>query len=145
MGNFVFNISKGRGAYYGTLPQTNDAIIVIPIEASGVEADSVLVDYADVSTLLAAATNEQTTLGRKTVTSATVTVDNTNDRVDVDIADQTWPASAGNPISDLLFAYDNDTTSGTDSNLVPMTWHDFVATPDGSDLTAAINVFYRAS
>ena len=145
MADLVFNIAKGKVAYYATLPAANDALIVIPIEASGVEADALIRDYDDVATLLAAATNEQTTMGRKTITSVTVTVDDTNDRVDVDIADITWTAATGNAISDLLIAYDPDTTGGTDSSLIPLTWHDFVATPDGSDLVATVNNFYRAS
>jgi hypothetical protein len=29
--------------------------------------------------------------------------------------------------------------------VVPMTQHDFAITPDGSDITATIAVFYRAS
>ena len=34
-----------------------------------------------------------------------------------------------------------------DANIVPLTMHDFVVTPDGSDMTAQINTagFYRAS
>lgn len=145
MSDFVFNIAKGRVAYYAGLPAASDAIIVIPIEASGVESDAVLRDYDDVATLLAAATNEQTTMGRKTITSVTVTVDDANDRVDVDIADQVWAAAAGNAISDLLIAYDPDTTGGTDSSLIPLSWHDFPITPDGSDVTAGVANFYRAS
>lgn len=145
MADMVFNIAKGRVAYYATLPAANDALIVIPIESSGVESDATLRDYDTVSALLAAANNEQSTMGRKTVTSVTVTVDDTNDRVDVDIADQVWTAATGNAISDLLIAYDPDTTGGTDADLIPLTWHDFAITPDGSDVTATIANFYRAS
>ena len=41
----------------------------------------------------------------------------------------------------------DDTTAGTDANIVPLTMHDFVVTPDGSDITAQIAAagFYRAS
>lgn len=145
MADFVFNIAKGKVAYYGTLPATNDALIVIPIESSGVEADATIQDYDDVAAILAATTNEQTTMGRKTITSVTVTVDDTNNRVDVDIADITWTGATGNAISDLLIAYDPDTTGGTDSSLIPLTWHDFSITPDGSDVTATVANFFRAS
>lgn len=147
MADLVFNVSKGQVAYWAGLPAANDALIVIPIEASGVESDATIRDYDDVATLLAAANNEQSTMGRKTVTSVTVTVDDSNDRVDVDFADQTWTAATGNAISDLMVAYDPDTTGGTDSSLRPLTWHDFVATPDGTDLVAQLNSagFYRAS
>jgi hypothetical protein len=44
-----------------------------------------------------------------------------------------------------VIGYDSDTTGGTDTGVVPCTMHDFVVTPDGSDITAAIAVFYRAS
>lgn len=139
MGNIVFNIAKGRIAYYGSLPATNDAIIVVPIETSGIVADSVMVDYDDLAALLAGPSNEQTTMGRKTAASVTVTVDDTNDRVVIDCADITWTAYAGNAISALVFCYDPDTTTSTDSSLVPLAKLDCVTTPDGSDFTAVIN------
>lgn len=145
MADFVFNIAKGRVAHYGTLPAANDALIVIPIEASGVESDATLIDYDTVAAILAAANNEQSTMGRKTITSVTVTVDDANNRTDVDIADQVWTAATGNAISDLLIAYDPDTTGGDDTALIPLTWHDFSITPDGSDVTATIANFFRAS
>jgi hypothetical protein len=145
LADFVFNIAKGRVAELAALAAANDALIVIPIEATGVEADGTLVDYDTVAAILAASNNEQSTMGRKSVTSATVTVDDSNNRVDVDIADQTWSDATGNAISDLLIAYDADTTGGTDANLVPLTWHDFAITPDGSDVTVNISNFYRAA
>lgn len=140
MANFVFNISKGRFVHYCTMPETNDGIIVVPIEASGVEADATLKDYDTLAALLAAANNEQTTMGRKTIAggSVTVTVDDTNERVDVDAPDQTWTAATGNAISDVLFGYDPDTTGGTDTAIIPMTWHDFSVTPDGSDIVLQV-------
>lgn len=148
MGNFVHNIAKGRPNEWGQMAGANDAFIVYPVEASGVEADSVLIDYDTLSALLAAANNEQATMGRKTVTSSvTVTVDDTNDRQELDIPDQTWTAATGNPISDIGTAYDYDTTAGTDANIVPCTWHDASATPAGGDITAQIhaNGIYRAA
>lgn len=147
MADLVLNIALGKVAYLAGLPATNDALIVVPLEATGLVADSVMKDYDDLSTLLAGATNEQTTLGRKTITAVTVTVDDTNDRVDADFADVTWTAATGNAIGALLVCYDGDTTAGTDTNIVPLTKHDFTVTPDGSDLVAQIATagFYRAS
>lgn len=144
MADFVFNIAKGKLAYYAGLPAANDALIAIPIEASGVESDAILKDYDTVSVLLAAANNEQSTMGRKTLASATTTVDDTNDRNNMDCADITWTGATGNAISDILICYDPDTTGGTDADLVPLTWHDFSATPDGSDITATVSDFARA-
>ena len=143
----VFNIAKGKVAYYAGLPATNDAIIAIPLETSGLESDATLQDYDNVSALLAGATNEQSTMGRKTAASVTVTVDDTNNRVDVDCADITWTAATGNAVSRLLFCYDPDTTGGSDTDLIPLVVDDFVATPAGGDITyqVAASGFFRAS
>jgi hypothetical protein len=143
--SFVFNIAKGKIAYYAGLPAANDALIAIPIEASGVESDATLIDYDTVSALLAAANNEQSTMGRKTLASVSVTVNDTSDRVDLDSADIVWTTATGNAISDILICYDPDTTGGTDADLIPLSWHDFAATPDGTDITATVSDFARAS
>ena len=148
MADIVFNIAKGRVAYYAGLPAASDALIVVPIETTGIVADATMIDYDDLSTLLAGASNEQSTMGRKTITSGvTVTTDDTNDRVDVDMADIVWTAATGNAISALLVCYDGDTGAGTDANIIPLVKLDCVMTPDGSDFTAVIAAagFYRAA
>jgi len=145
VGSFTFNIAKGKVGYYAGLPASSDALIAIPIEASGVEADATLIDYDDVATLLAASNNEQSTMGRKTLASVTWTVNDSSDRGEADCADITWSSATGNAISDILICYDPDTGAGTDSSLIPLTWHDFSATPDGSDITATVSDFFRAS
>lgn len=139
MANEVFNISKGRFAHWCTLPAASDALIVVPIMTTGLVSDATLRDIDDLATILAGATDEQTTMGRKTVTaSVTSIVDDTNDWVDVDMPDQVWTAATGSAISKLFICYDGDTTGGTDSNILPLTHHDFPITPDGSDVTAQI-------
>lgn len=149
MADVVFNIAKGKVVTYCELAGgANDALIVVPLEASGIEADAAIVDHDTLSALLAGTSNEQTTMGRKTISaSVTITVDDTNNRVDVDIPDQVWTAATGNAIGDLLICYDGDTTAGTDANIIPLTLHDFAITPDGSDVTAQIAAagFFRAS
>lgn len=149
MANWVFNRALGRVHEFATLPQTNDAFIAVPLETAGLEADATLRDYDDLASLLAGTTNEQVTMGRKTFTAGiAITVDDTNNRVDIDMNDITWVAAAGNAISALILCYDNDTTAGTDANIVPMCKWDFVATPDGStDIVAVVPAtgFYRAS
>jgi len=138
MADIVFNIALGKLAYYASLPAANDALIAVPLETSGIVSDATMKDIDDLSTLLAGATNEQTTMGRKTLASVTVTVDDTNDRVDIDCADIVWTAATGNAISAIAICYDPDTTTGTDSDLVLLSKHDFVATPAGGDITAVI-------
>ncbi|MEU8886737.1 hypothetical protein [Streptomyces sp. NPDC048442] len=145
MANLVFNIALGRLATLAALPATNDALIAVPIETSGIVGDSTMRDYADLGSLLAGASNEQTTMGRKTLASVTVGMDNANDRVNIDAADITWTAATGNAISAVIICYDPDTTGGTDSDCVPLTKHDVTMTPDGSDFTLTIADFARVS
>jgi hypothetical protein len=154
MADFVFNIAKGKVHQFVENVKlgspANSRLKVIPIETTGIEADSTLKDYDELNALLAGTSNEQTTMGRKTVTAAniTITVDDTNDRVDLDQADITWTAATGNAISALVVVYCPDgVTPGADTTFVPLTKHDFVVTPDGSDITAVIAAagFFRAS
>ncbi|MFB7776922.1 hypothetical protein [Streptomyces bauhiniae] len=144
MANIVFNIAKGRLAAYADLPLTNDALIMVPLAAAGLGSDATLMDCATLTAVKAAAT-EQTTLGRKTLTGVTVTVDNTNDRVNLDCADVTWTATAGAAIGAVVICYDGDTTAGTDADIIPLTKHDVSMTPDGSDFTLTISDFARSS
>lgn len=155
MADFVFNIAKGRVVELYNRVKSNDpansAFIVMLLETSGLESDATLKDKDDFAALVSGATNEQTTLGRKTLTDSDLAAlpapDDTNDRYDVDLPDVTWTAGTGNAVSKLVIGYDSDTTGGTDSGIIPLTCHDFVVTPDGTDIQAVINAsgFYRAS
>lgn len=139
MADVVMNIALGKVKYYWELPAASDAIIVVVLESSGIEADGTLRDYDDLSALLGGSSNEQTTMGRKTINSGiTITVDDTNNRLDIDCADQVWTGASGNAVGALLFCYDGDTGAGTDSAITPLHKHDFSITPDGSDVTAQI-------
>jgi len=153
----VFNIALGRVAeLYNRVDlsdPTNAALIIVVLAAAGIESDAVLKDMDTLAAVVAGTTNEVTNSGyaRKTLTDADIVAfapDDTNNRVDLDIPDQTWTAvAAGDGWNDLLVCYDSDTTGGTDANIVPLTMHDFAVTPDGSDITAQIAAagFYRAS
>ena len=139
MADVVMNIALGKVKYYWELPAATDGIVVVVLESSGLETDATLRDYDDLSTLLAGASNEQTTMGRKSITSGiTITVDDTNNRLDIDCPDQVWTGASGNAVGALLFCYDDNTGTGTDTNIVPLHKHDFSITPDGSDVTAQI-------
>ena len=156
MADFVFNIAKGRAAELYNRVDSNDpansALIVVAIDANG-DTDATMRDRDDLAALLGGTANEVTNSGyaRKVLTDSDLTAfapDDTNDRVDLDIPDQTWTGvAAGDAWTDLLICYDNDTTGGTDASIVPLTCHDFAITPSGSDITAQINAagFYRAS
>ncbi len=156
MADFVFNIAKGRVAELYNRVKSNDpansALIIVVIDANG-DTDATMKDRDDLAALLGGTANEvtNTNYARKTLTDADLAAfapDDTNDRVDLDIPDQTWTAvAAGTAWTDLLVCYDPDTTGGTDSAIIPLTCHDFPVTPDGSDITAQINAagFFRAS
>lgn len=153
MANNVFNIAKGRVVELYNRVKGNDpansALILVPLETSGLEADNVLIDKDDLAALLAGTTNEQTTMGRKTLTDAQLAAlpapDDTNDRYEVSLPAVTWTAATGNAISKIAVCYDADTTAGTDANILPLCMFDAVATPDGNDLVLNSGVFFRAS
>lgn len=152
MANGVFNVALGKAGYLSTLPAANDALVYVLLKSSGLEADDTLRDHDTLAAVLASTNDEAdfTNYVRKTVTSATPGVDDTNNRLDVDIADQTWTSAGGaanNTLGKLIVGYDPDTTGGSDSDIIPLTYHDFTATTDGNDLNAQMAAagYYRAA
>jgi len=145
MGNITFNVALGRVAHYATLPGTNDALILVPLEATGLVTDATMRDYDTLALVLAGASNEQTTIGRKTITSVTATVNDTDDRVDCDFADQVYSSPSGAALGAFLVCYDPDTTGGDDTTIIPLTKHDYALTPEGDSLTVTVADFFRAS
>lgn len=163
MADFVFNRAKGRGTQWVELiignaaPYVN-AQLVVTLWRRGSQTDAAIKDFDDVAAIEADAQLAELVSGtnanyvEKLVNEATVTrtYDDTNEWVDVDMPDQTWTAlgAGGTAITDLLIAFDNDSTAGTvrDSAVVPWTFHGFSVTADGSDVTAQIATagFFRA-
>ena len=156
MGDFVFNVAKGRVAELFERVAQNDpansALIVVVVNSTA--TDATLKDLDTLALVLADANTAEVTntnYARKTLTDAdlsAISPDDANDRMDLDFADQTWSAvAAGDSWTDLLVCYDGDTTGGTDANIIPLTQHDFAVTPDGSDITAQLAAagFFRAS
>lgn len=145
MADFVFNIAKGATAEMVRDSAANLLILLLKVA----EADATMKDYDTVAALIAGTPDEAdfTNYARKTGLTGTITVDDTNDRVDNDCADQTWTAAGGasnNTLTDLVFAYQN---AAADATRIPCTNHDFAVTTDGSDLTAQLNAagFIRQS
>ncbi len=145
MANITFNVALGRAAALAALPAASDALILIPLESSGLETDAVLKDKDTFADVVAGTTNEQTTIGRKTLSSITVTVNDTADRVEIDAADVTWTSPTGNPVGAMVVVYDPDSGTGTDADLIPITKADVTWSPDGTTFTLAIADFFRAS
>lgn len=160
MADLVCNIAKGRFAeLYNRVDSndpTNSALVVAVFTVTGgVSAQDAAIRDADTLAAVEAVTDvtEVTNSGyaRRVLTDADLVAfapDDVNDRVDLDIPDQTWTSvAAGSAWTKLVIGYDNDTTAGTDANIIPGTAHDFAVTPDGSDITAQIAAagFYRAT
>lgn len=146
MADGVFNIAKGAAAEKFRDAAANGIILLL--KANETEAD--LIDHDELNAMLGAAGNTEadfTNYARKTGLSGSITVDDTNDRVDVDIPDQTW-TSAGNGTNNTLtkavFAYEE---SAADTGRIPLTHQDFSVTTDGTDLTIQLDGsgFYRAA
>ena len=154
MASFVFNIAKGRVVEFYNRVDSDDpaasTLVLVVIDANG-DTDATMKDRDDLAALLGGTANEvtNTNYARKTLTQAdlsAIAVDDTNDRFDIDFADQTWSAvAAGTAWTDIIVCY--SPSAGADSTIIPMTCHDFVATPDGNDITATVNAagFFRAS
>lgn len=138
MANLVTNVGKGRFVYYATLPAASDSLIAVVLEAAGLESDDALQDYNDLAALLAGPSNEQTTMGRKTLANVVVNKNDSANTVSIDCDDVTWTAATGNATGKLLVCY-VPATGAADNTIIPLTLHDFNVTPDGTDITVQIN------
>lgn len=159
MADSVINIAKGSVAGYYRRVDGNDpansALLIVLLASSGLESHATLIDMDTLAAVVAGATNEATNTGyaRKTLTDADLTAfapDDTNNRVDLDIPDQTWTGVANDgtgAIGAVLICYDGDTTGGADTAIEPLTLHDFAVTPTGGDITMQVAAagFFRAS
>lgn len=145
MADQVFNIAKGAFAEKIRDAATNVGIMLLKTA----EADATLIDYDTLAAILAGANTEAdfTNYARKTGLTGTVTVDDTNDRVDCDLPDQTWTTAGGATNNTLAKAIVFYQESAADSGRVPLTHHDFVETTTGSDITLQVNAsgFARAA
>lgn len=146
MADGIFNIAKG--AFAEKIRDSASAVGVMLMKAN--ESESTFRDRDDLAAILAAGGNTEadfTNYARKTGLTGTVTVDDTNDRVDCDIADQTWTSAGGASNNTLTKAVVYYQESAADSGRVPLSHHDFAVTTDGSDVTLQVNSagFARAS
>ena len=157
MGNGVFNQAKGHVSEFATRVLANDPpnSAFIFVLGLGAITDATLVDLDTLALVIADAGFTEalfTNYARVEIDDAgeglTRTVDDTNNRVDIDVNDIVFTA-AGNGANDILtralFTYDADTLAGTDADIIPCTFHDFAVTTDGSDLTVQVTNFFRAS
>lgn len=138
MANGVFNISKGRAVEKIADAATNVGVMLLKAN----ESESTLIDRTDLADLIAQAGNTEadfTNYARKTGLTGTITVDNTNDLVDVDFPDQTWTSAGGASNNTLTKAVVYYEEAAADASRIPMTHHDFAATTDGTDLNLQVS------
>lgn len=152
MANIVFNVALGRVREYYDRVNNNDpstsALVLTPLETSGLESDANLRDSDNVAEVVDGATNKQTTMGEKVLTDSDLAAsaqDDVNDRLDLALPTTIWSGATGNPISKILVSYRPDTGAASDSTDIPLTMFDFVATPDGSDIQMTGGTFLRAT
>lgn len=154
MANYVFGVALGKvGSYVAdVLAGGNDAIIWIPMATSGTaEQGEALNDFAAVEA--DGNFSEQTGTGWSRITqdetgdSLAYAFDATNNRGEADSADLVWAGpSSGNTVG-LIACYDPDTTTGTDSTLVPLVHLDMAVTANSQQVTFQFNAegWYNAT
>ena len=144
MPSIVCNNALGRvGELYkrvDTNSPVDSAFVIAVLAAAGIESDAVLKDKENLFDMLSGTTNEvtNTNYSRKILTDSDLVAmlpDHVNDRLVLDIPDQTFTAiAAGDEWAKVVICYDPDTTSGTNASIEPLTVHDFSKFPDGSDI-----------
>jgi hypothetical protein len=130
MAGVEFNISKGREVEFYNRVKSNDpansALIMMIIATGSAGGLSGFVDFDTFATVLAGGYSEVTNAGysRKTLTDASLSAwapDDTNNRVLLTLPLQTFATiTAGNNWDFAVIGYDPDTTSGTDTTIVPI-------------------------
>lgn len=138
MSNFVFNVAKGKVNYYAGLPGLNDALIAVALETTDLEADATMKDRVSLSSILTVS-NEQTTVGRTTLAGVAASQDNTADTGSSDADDFTLVGATGAPIGAFVVCYVPDDGVSTESDMIPLTKHDFSAIPTGTDIPVQIS------
>lgn len=150
--NYAFNVAKGRGVELYNRVKSNDpansALILIPLSVQGSEAEAQ--DYDTVSAVLGGTSDELTTGGwaRVTLTDADLAAYSPNDtdnRGDIAVPAKSMGSPTSGSTVALLIAYDPDTTSGTDTTLVPITSNVFGVTADGNEIVLNVANFLQDS
>ncbi len=123
-------------------------IYAIPVDRAAV-TDATLKDLDDFAAIITAGVTERAATGwsRITLAAADLTAiapDDTNDRMPTDSIDLVWAAPTAGAVTDIVYCYASVVTP-TNAQLMPLTIHAFSITPDGSQVTAGVADFYRAS
>lgn len=137
MADGVCNISKGSFIEKFRAGGSNGVVLLLKTA----EDDDTLLDYDTVAAMLAGSNTEAdfTNYARRTGLAGTITVDDVNNRSDLDMADQTWSAAGGGTDNSLVKAIIAYQESAGDAGLVPIAHYDFIIDTDGGDLTLELD------
>lgn len=145
MADVIANIVKGAAIEKVRDSGSNLGVMLLKVN----ESEGTLIDRDDLGALLAAANTEAdfTNYARKTGITGTITVDDTNDRVDLDMPDQTWSSAGGASDNTLTKAVPYYEESAADANRIPIAYLDFPITTNGGNVTMVLNAagFFRAA
>lgn len=152
MSAFDFNVALGRAAEFHWRVEnsdpTNAGIQVMVLASAGLESDAALKDYDTFAAILAGTTNEptNTNYARQTLTEtqlAAWAVDDNTDSILLPMPTITFTSiAAGDSWDKIVFGYDSDTTTGNDTNIIPISAHDLrisgmAVIPNGSNIVVA--------
>lgn len=146
MASVRFNVGKGRVIeMYRTIKDAarpDSAFMIILLQAA--QADTSLINYVDVGTLLSDIGNTEcnfTNYARAQLKAADLAVlpapDNVNDKYAVTFPDQFFLSAGGgtnNSVVKYLLCYTDDTTAVVDTDIVPLVAFDYATTTDGTNL-----------
>jgi hypothetical protein len=144
MANGVMTYAKGRMVQWATVSAGSDALLVLLLKTTGLVADATLKNYATLAAVFAGGNVEAdfTNYARKVFTTGiTITVSTAASTATVTTGNYTWSAAGGavnNTLGKLIVAY-RPTSSSTDAQCIPMSYHDLTATTTGSDLLVSIS------
>jgi hypothetical protein len=154
MAQYVCNVAKGRANELHERARTGDpanaAIVIVAISSTDtVESIKDAATLADILALTNTAEVTNTGYARKALSGTALnalSIDNTsNTQTAGFVNNQTWTTvAAGDNWTHLVFCYDSDTTASTDANIIPLTFHDFAKTPDGSDIVLQAGNYFQA-
>lgn len=144
MADVIFDYAKGRYVEKFMLPIGGDNIVVVLLQATGLQSDASLRTNQYLSTVLGAGNVEATftNYSRHVLAAADITVSiNTSTHINtVDIADQVWTAAGGatnNSLGAFLTCY-RPTSGSPDSAILCLTKHTYAVSTTGGNLTATV-------
>jgi hypothetical protein len=124
-GIFVQNIALGKIKYYAELPNAADALLLVFLKATGLEADATLRDYDTLAAMLAASNDECDFPGysRLVIANVTASVDDATNTMNAngdDPASLTNTGGAAQIAGACFVCYDPATGTGTDADIIPL-------------------------